>query len=169
MRNIDENTITPAVLASPGGRPAPAWGEPLFVQARVRGRDGEPVASAQVDVWQADAEGLYDVQRDHLAAAQGRGVLRTDAAGRLWFRSVCSACAVLWQPAIRQLGLPTKNTGEHWYQKDGQGLGLAAGGAGASAAFWRSVALRVVCRSFSADRWTGRAPSAWAARHWPCR
>ena len=65
-----------------------AAGEPLFVQATVRGPGGEPVAQAEVDVWQADVEGLYDVQRTDLAAAQCRAVLRTDAAGRLWFRSV---------------------------------------------------------------------------------
>jgi hydroxyquinol 1,2-dioxygenase len=65
-----------------------AKGEPLFVQATVRGRDGEPVADAEVDVWEADAEGFYDLQRTGLDHAQGRAVLRTDAEGRLWFRGV---------------------------------------------------------------------------------
>src|SRR3546814_7186582 len=36
-------------------------GEPLFVRAEVVSPDG-PVADAVVDVWQADAEGFYDVQ-----------------------------------------------------------------------------------------------------------
>lgn len=65
-----------------------AKGEPLFVQATVRGRDGERVADAEVDVWEADADGFYDVQRPELAGPQGRAVLRTDAEGRLWFRGV---------------------------------------------------------------------------------
>lgn len=65
-----------------------AKGEPLFVQATVRGRDGEPVADAEVDVWEADAEGFYDVQRAGLDRPQGRAVFRTDAEGRLWFRGV---------------------------------------------------------------------------------
>jgi hydroxyquinol 1,2-dioxygenase len=65
-----------------------AAGEPLFVQATVRGPKGEPIANAKVDVWQADAEGFYDVQRAELSTAQGRGVLRTDTSGRLWFRGV---------------------------------------------------------------------------------
>ncbi|MDM0032691.1 intradiol ring-cleavage dioxygenase [Variovorax sp. J22P271] len=65
-----------------------AAGEPLFVQAVVRGRDGEPVADAEVDVWEADAEGFYDVQRPGLDRPQGRAVFRTDAEGRLWFRGV---------------------------------------------------------------------------------
>ena len=65
-----------------------AKGEPLFVDATVRGRDGEPVADAEVDVWEADAEGFYDVQRAELDRPQGRAVFRTDAEGRLWFRGV---------------------------------------------------------------------------------
>jgi len=65
-----------------------AKGEPLFVDATVRGRDGEAVANAQVDVWEADAEGFYDVQRAGLDRPQGRAVFRTDADGRLWFRGV---------------------------------------------------------------------------------
>jgi len=65
-----------------------AVGEPLFVRATVRGPQGEAVAGATVNVWQADADGLYDVQRSGLPAAQGRALLRTDDEGRLTFRSV---------------------------------------------------------------------------------
>jgi hydroxyquinol 1,2-dioxygenase len=65
-----------------------AKGEPLFVNATVRGRDGEPVPHAEVDVWEADAEGFYDVQRPGLDRPQGRAVFRTDDKGRLWFRGV---------------------------------------------------------------------------------
>ncbi|MBS0341043.1 MAG: intradiol ring-cleavage dioxygenase [Proteobacteria bacterium] len=65
-----------------------AAGEPLFVRATVRGPAGEVVPGATVNVWQADADGLYDVQRTGLDAAQGRAVLRTDAQGQLAFRGV---------------------------------------------------------------------------------
>ena len=65
-----------------------ALGELLFVRATVRGRGGEAVAGATVNVWQADAQGLYDVQRDGLDQPQGRATLRTDGEGRLDFRSV---------------------------------------------------------------------------------
>ena len=65
-----------------------AAGEPLYVNATVRGRDGEPVANARVDVWEADAEGFYDVQRTGLDRPQGRAVFHTDAGGKLWFRGV---------------------------------------------------------------------------------
>jgi hydroxyquinol 1,2-dioxygenase len=75
-------------LALGGDISGGAKGEPLFVNATVRGRDGEPVADAEVDVWEADAEGFYDVQRAGLDRPQGRAVFRTDAEGRLWFRGV---------------------------------------------------------------------------------
>jgi hydroxyquinol 1,2-dioxygenase len=64
-----------------------AKGEPCYVQATVRGPDGEPVPRATVEVWQADAAGFYDVQYgggEHRA----RGVLRADDQGRVYFKSV---------------------------------------------------------------------------------
>ena len=58
-------------------------------QAHVRSLDGRPIADAEVDVWQADEEGLYDVQRPELGDAhRARGVLRTDAQGVVRFRSI---------------------------------------------------------------------------------
>ena len=69
------------------GRGAP--GEPLFVDVEIVGLDGQPIAGASVDVWQADEEGLYDVQRPELGdERRARGLLRTDAAGRTHFRSI---------------------------------------------------------------------------------
>jgi hydroxyquinol 1,2-dioxygenase len=65
-----------------------ATGAPCVVHGRVRGSDGSVIAGATVDVWQADEEGLYDVQRPGLTHAQARGVLRTDAEGRFGFRTV---------------------------------------------------------------------------------
>lgn len=65
-----------------------APGEPCFVSGRVRTLDGEPVPGAEVQVWQADAEGLYDVQYPGLDTHRARGVLRTQADGRFHFRSI---------------------------------------------------------------------------------
>ena len=68
-----------------GGAP----GVPLFVHARVLSPDGAPIANAEVDVWQADDDGLYDVQRPELGdTRRARGVLRSDAQGVLRFRSI---------------------------------------------------------------------------------
>lgn len=63
-----------------------ARGEPCYVSGEVRGLDGRPVANAQMDVWQADAEGHYDVQTGQEHRARAR--LHTDAQGRFRFRSI---------------------------------------------------------------------------------
>ena len=66
-----------------------APGAPLFVDARVLSLDGRPIAGAEVDVWQADDDGLYDVQRAELGdTRRARGVLMTDADGHVRFRTV---------------------------------------------------------------------------------
>ena len=68
---------------------AGAPGAPLFVQVRVLSLAGAPIAGAEVDVWQADDDGLYDVQRPELGTTRrARGVLRSDAEGRVRFRSI---------------------------------------------------------------------------------
>ncbi|TFY99977.1 intradiol ring-cleavage dioxygenase [Ramlibacter rhizophilus] len=65
-----------------------AAGIPCQVRGHVRGLGGEPVPGAQLNVWQADAEGTYDVQRPGLAQPQGRGVLRTGPEGEYHFKSI---------------------------------------------------------------------------------
>jgi hydroxyquinol 1,2-dioxygenase len=54
----------------------------------VRGLGGEPVPGAEIHVWQADAEGKYDVQRDGLHDHQARGVLHANGRGEYHFRSI---------------------------------------------------------------------------------
>jgi hydroxyquinol 1,2-dioxygenase len=63
-------------------------GEPTFISGRVLAADGSPIAGATLDVWQTDAEGLYDVQRPEPGPPHMRGVFRTDVAGRFRFRTV---------------------------------------------------------------------------------
>ena len=65
-----------------------AVGEPCDVACTVRGLGGEPIAGATIDVWQADADGLYDVQIPGLDHAQARGVLHSDRNGAFRFRTV---------------------------------------------------------------------------------
>ncbi len=66
-----------------------APGEPLFVNAQINGLGGEPVANAEVDIWQADDDGLYDVQRPELGdTRRARARMHTDAQGNLKFRTV---------------------------------------------------------------------------------
>ena len=65
---------------------AGAPGVPMIVTGTVSAVGGGRLAGAEVDVWQSDGEGFYDVQRrDDLVL---RGQLRTDAEGRFWFWSV---------------------------------------------------------------------------------
>ena len=66
-----------------------APGDPLFAEVDVVDLEGRPVIDAEVDIWQADEDGMYDVQRPELAGAlRARGVMRTDAAGRIRFRAL---------------------------------------------------------------------------------
>jgi hydroxyquinol 1,2-dioxygenase len=67
---------------------AGAKGEPCYVRGKVRGANGEPVANAVMDVWQADADGFYDVQYADLDHAQARGVLETGPAGEYHFKTI---------------------------------------------------------------------------------
>jgi hydroxyquinol 1,2-dioxygenase len=67
----------------------PGSGEPCLVTGRVTGPAGEPVPGALIDVWQADAEGFYDVQQpDPAAVGSLRGLFTADAEGRFWFRTI---------------------------------------------------------------------------------
>jgi hydroxyquinol 1,2-dioxygenase len=79
----------PMELGADVGRGAP--GEPCFVRGTVRGPAGEPIPGAELDVWQADESGLYDVQRGAGAPLQARALLRADANGRFYFRSIVAS------------------------------------------------------------------------------
>jgi protocatechuate 3,4-dioxygenase beta subunit len=64
-------------------------GEPCLVTGRVVDADGRPVAGASIDVWQADADGFYDVQRPgEVPDRDLRGLFTADEDGRFWFRSI---------------------------------------------------------------------------------
>jgi catechol 1,2-dioxygenase len=67
---------------------SPTPGDPLFVTAWVRDEAGRPVADAQVDIWQASAEGFYENQDPGQADMNLRGRFVTDSAGQIAFRSV---------------------------------------------------------------------------------
>ena len=89
-----------------------APGVPLFAHVQVRGLDGEPVPEAEVDVWQADEDGLYDVQRLELGdERRARAVLRTDAGGSVRFRSVVPTPYPI--PTDGPVGRMLEATGRH--------------------------------------------------------
>jgi len=67
-------------------------GEPCVVEGRVLSRDGSPLSGAQVDVWQADEDGFYDVQvPETQPPGNGRGLFTTDDNGRFRFQTVVPA------------------------------------------------------------------------------
>ena len=65
-----------------------AVGEPCVVRGRVLGLGGAAVAGAEIEVWQADAEGNYDVQYPDLDKFQARGVLKSGVGGSFSFRTI---------------------------------------------------------------------------------
>ncbi len=64
-----------------GGAP----GRPCWVEGSVTGTDGQPVPGARIEVWEADEDGLYDVQYDD-GRTSARAHLFSDAEGgfRFW-------------------------------------------------------------------------------------
>ena len=89
-----------------------APGEPLFVTGRVVTTDGKPLANALVDVWQADSEGLYDVQRGELESQRrARGLINTDTHGNFSFWTVLPEAYPV--PTDGPVGQMLLNTGRH--------------------------------------------------------
>jgi hydroxyquinol 1,2-dioxygenase len=61
-------------------------GEDVWVSGRVLGTDGKPVANAVLDIWQAKADGIYDVQNAD-AEFELRGRVKANAKGEYAFAS----------------------------------------------------------------------------------
>ncbi|MGZ3274987.1 MAG: dioxygenase family protein, partial [Caulobacteraceae bacterium] len=72
-----------AEIASPETK-----GERVYVEASFTAPDGTPLAGAQVDVWQSDGDGYYDVQRPELTEANLRGRFHAGADGKVRFWSI---------------------------------------------------------------------------------
>ena len=67
----------------------PGSGDPCLVSGRVAGPAGQPIPGALVDVWHADADGFYDVQKPGtIPEGSLRGLFTADADGRFWFRTI---------------------------------------------------------------------------------
>lgn len=91
-----------------------AAGEPTFVSGRVLTAEGRPIADAELDVWQVDGDGLYDVQRPELKEMQMRGKFRTDADGRFLF---CTVKPVSYSiPTDGPVGAMLTATGRHSFR-----------------------------------------------------
>ncbi|MGY1742077.1 MULTISPECIES: dioxygenase family protein [unclassified Blastococcus] len=63
-------------------------GVPLYVHGTVRDLAGNPVPGARLDVWQADAEGLYESQHAEVDEARLRGIYRAREDGTYCVRTI---------------------------------------------------------------------------------
>jgi hydroxyquinol 1,2-dioxygenase len=88
-----------------------AQGEPCFVDATLRGVHGEPVPGATVDVWQSDEAGFYDVQYESNDVPRARGILHSDAQGRVYFRTILPVAYPI--PTDGPVGRLLEATGRH--------------------------------------------------------
>ena len=90
-------------------------GEPLLVTGRVTATGGDAVPGALVDVWQASAEGFYDVQQPGVQPELNlRGLFTCDQQGEFWFRSIVPRYYPI--PADGPVGALLKATGRHPYR-----------------------------------------------------
>ncbi|EUC15968.1 UNVERIFIED_ORG: hydroxyquinol 1,2-dioxygenase [Burkholderia sp. CF145] len=88
-----------------------AVGEPCLVRGTVKDRNGVPIAGAELEIWQADAEGNYDVQYPDLKTHQARGVLRSRQDGSFEFRTVVAVAYPI--PVDGPVGDLLRATGRH--------------------------------------------------------
>lgn len=73
------------LVANGGDIAGGAPGEPCWVEGSVKDTHGNPIPNARIEVWEADEEGLYDVQHDD-GQLYGRAHLFSDTDGnyRFW-------------------------------------------------------------------------------------
>jgi hydroxyquinol 1,2-dioxygenase len=74
-------------IAHGGDMAKAAPGIACFVTGKVRGLGGEPIAGAELDLWQTDGEGLYEDQRN-VQEPWMRGLYRTQPDGSYLVRTV---------------------------------------------------------------------------------
>lgn len=88
-----------------------AKGEPCQVHGTIKALDGTPVPNALINVWQADADGNYDVQYAHLAHPQARGILNADDHGCFHFKTILAEAYPI--PTDGPVGQMLKATHNH--------------------------------------------------------
>ncbi|MCC6076074.1 dioxygenase [Pseudomonas sp. GCM10022188] len=96
-----------AVISRPEDGPA------LLIEGSVRALDGTPLVGASVDIWHADADGYYDVQRD-AGELSSRVRVRTDEQGRFWVLGAVPAAYPI--PNDGPVGQMLEAQGRHPYR-----------------------------------------------------
>lgn len=63
-------------------------GEPCLVLCTVKDSLGKPVSDVQIDIWETDSSGHYDVQYADREGPDGRCVIKSDKDGNFWFKAI---------------------------------------------------------------------------------
>jgi hydroxyquinol 1,2-dioxygenase len=88
-----------------------AKGAPCMVRGSIKALDGTAIPKAVIQVWQADADGNYDVQYEHLAKPQARGILHADINGNYHFKTILAEAYPI--PIDGPVGVMLKATNNH--------------------------------------------------------
>ncbi|WP_322966345.1 dioxygenase family protein [Sphingomonas fuzhouensis] len=105
---VEDTPVLPLGADMSGG----AQGKPLWIDIAVTDAAGSPLAGAMVDIWQADDDGVYDVQRDLPDGAHiNRGRFQSDDKGRVRCWSVIPASYQI--PSDGPAGEVLAATGRH--------------------------------------------------------
>src|SRR5262249_47845964 len=91
-----------------------APGAPCFVSGKIEGPDGERVPGARIEVWQADENGLYDVQHPDHGEHRARGALHSRVDGSYDFRSIVAVAYPI--PHDGPVGRMLNALGRHPYR-----------------------------------------------------
>ena len=90
-------------------------GDPALVYGKVTGVDGVPIPNAQLDVWEGNSDGFYDVQLEELNGEMAlRGRLRTDNDGNYSFRTIKPVSYPV--PTDGPVGVMLEKTGRRPYR-----------------------------------------------------
>lgn len=107
---VEDAPELPAMANIAGATP----GEPVVISGRVTDPSSHPLADALLDVWQASAEGFYDVQLPDQSELNLRGKFRTDAEGRYAFRTIKPSFYPI--PGDGPVGQMLRTVGRHPYR-----------------------------------------------------
>ena len=89
-------------------------GKPLLVLCTVKDIDGNPIAGAEVDIWETDSKGFYDVQYSDRSGPDGRAILTSDDSGVFWFKAILPVPYPI--PHDGPVGKLLKQLGRHPYR-----------------------------------------------------
>jgi hydroxyquinol 1,2-dioxygenase len=86
-------------------------GTPTLYRGRVTDTAGRPIAGCTLDVWSADADGFYDLQKGAQAPMELRARFQTDAQGQYRFWSIKPSCYPV--PDDGPVGVMLRKMGRH--------------------------------------------------------